>query len=434
MGTLGALDVQKFIEEIKINRELEMKFEFLNTDHQPTLSPQSFPDLTGEGGYLRIAGATNTRFLESWIHYFLYRSENPGRPLIIFLEGGPGCAGELQMLNGMSPDLLNEDGIHVSHNRYGWSKVGNLLVIDQPLGSGLSPLMYDTFFEWRDQPNYIHRLIQDLVDALESFYDKYPQFSGQKTYLVAQGYSFHVVSQLLQQLPSHIKIGGFLFANPLIDASAQYKNMVKSAREKGLLDNVMKSVSGSIGGWLCGVFQGMGLTKSAEFSCKLAQDIVEGQNYSNYDMHSYHPFSENMENGFIHYMTQEVQKNRFAYPFKRCDTTLPWALEADIYTDYTQHLKTILDLQLPTLILQGENDLWTDQNVLFDIITRTGWKGKKEINDLKWQDWYLDTPQPIAQVKKVLNLQIVKVLQAAQYPIIQNPQLSLDIITQLLQQ
>ena len=83
---------------------------------------------------------------DSMLHYWLTLSENnPATdPLVMWLQGGPGCSSIFGMLyeNGQlhfSGETNNNTGIpQLVQNPYAWSKVANMLWLEQPVGVGFS--------------------------------------------------------------------------------------------------------------------------------------------------------------------------------------------------------------------------------------------------------------------------------------------------------
>ena len=433
---LEELQSQDFISlfaRMKESDLLRMKFEFYNTNHKPLSPLLSFASFPKERGYLKVRGSPNWRKEHSWIYYWLFRSHmNPSSaPLIIFLEGGPGCASELQMLNGISPLLLQKNG-ELSDNPYSWNQIANLLIIDQPLGSGLSPVRHKN--EIHDLPESIERVTQDMLDALTSFVVKYPEFVGRDTYFVANDYSFHVVSQLLlgNKGLGGLKLGGLEFINPVIDYTLQTREMVSSANNYNLMNSITKYLSSKIGGALCQILKSLSLTTSAEFSCKLTQKIIEGQNSWNLKSHNFPPFLDpQISTNFISYMESEIEKTTGSYPFARCSSQLPFALHRDILMDYTPQLGVIINLGLPITILFGERDLWNNLHILDAILKNSKWKYSQLISTSEWRDWKINNTIP-AKFIKIENLKIIMVLDAGHYPLIHDPQLSFDIIANLI--
>ena len=310
----------------------------------------------------------------------------------------------------------------------------NLLVVDQPIGTGLSPNRHNS--EIIDLPHSIHRVATDLLDLLASFIRKYPQFYQRKIYFVANDYSFHVVAHIFKDKLINNKlglnIGGFSFINPLIDGALQYKTTVKSASQRDLLSSPIKFITSQLGSYICRIFQMLGLKNSAHFSCKITQKIVEGMNYTNLKSHNFTQFLDpKVEHIFTTFMTKEINKTPASYKFSRCSSEVAEALRTDILADYSSQLGLILDSKLPVFIIFGENDLWNNQFILSNILTNSKWKYYGLISKSSWKDWILDNVVT-ANYIKIDNLTLIRILNAGQYPFIKNRKLAFDIIANLL--
>lgn len=71
--------------------------------------------------------------------WWSFESENEPTtdPLVIWLTGGPGCSSELAVFLENGPYKMDmEQGLH--YNPYTWSKVANMVFIDNPIGTGFS--------------------------------------------------------------------------------------------------------------------------------------------------------------------------------------------------------------------------------------------------------------------------------------------------------
>ena len=79
------------------------------------------------------------------LHYWLTLSENKPAtdPLVVWLQGGPGCSSLFGMLyeNGQfrfSGDTDANGQATLVQNPYSWTKVANMLFLEQPVGVGFS--------------------------------------------------------------------------------------------------------------------------------------------------------------------------------------------------------------------------------------------------------------------------------------------------------
>ncbi|KAH0692781.1 hypothetical protein KY285_019878 [Solanum tuberosum] len=113
------------------------------------------------------------------LFYFFVESERDPQndPLIIWLTGGPGCSGLSAFLYEFGPltfDYANSSGNFpkLELNLHSWTKVANIIFIDQPIGTGYSyaktseaynsndtlsaTLTYDFLRKWlMDHPEYL---------------------------------------------------------------------------------------------------------------------------------------------------------------------------------------------------------------------------------------------------------------------------------------
>ena len=72
------------------------------------------------------------------------RNDPDNDPLIIWLQGGPGCSSMLGMYTENGPYNFRYNGSSVKerftfeYNKYSWNNNANVMYVDQPLGTGFS--------------------------------------------------------------------------------------------------------------------------------------------------------------------------------------------------------------------------------------------------------------------------------------------------------
>ena len=64
-------------------------------------------------------------------------------PLVIWLQGGPGCSSQLALFTENGPYMINKNSTakgtnKLLYNKYSWNNKANVLFLDQPLGTGFS--------------------------------------------------------------------------------------------------------------------------------------------------------------------------------------------------------------------------------------------------------------------------------------------------------
>jgi len=127
----------KFYFETELNnRRLEVhdkeKHRVKNLPRAPELNEAQY------SGLLQI-GKKSDKHIFYW--FFESKSSPENDPIVIWLNGGPGCSSMDGLFIELGPFKMNKDG-SISLNEYSWNNFANLLFIDQPVGTGLSFTKY----------------------------------------------------------------------------------------------------------------------------------------------------------------------------------------------------------------------------------------------------------------------------------------------------
>jgi len=92
---------------------------------------------------------TDGQFEYSSLYFLLAesRSDNSEKdPLVIWLNGGPGCSSMLGAYTELGPynykynpnGNSTDDKIKMIYNKFSWNNNANVMFVDQPLGTGFS--------------------------------------------------------------------------------------------------------------------------------------------------------------------------------------------------------------------------------------------------------------------------------------------------------
>ncbi|PIK33664.1 putative lysosomal protective protein [Apostichopus japonicus] len=119
------------------------------------------------------------------LHYWFVESQNnPATdPLVLWLNGGPGCSSLDGLLEENGPFQVTSDGSGLTPNPYSWNKVANVLYLESPAGVGFSYATSQNLTTNDDitaAENYM---------ALGSFFQKYPQFQANEFFITGESYA-----------------------------------------------------------------------------------------------------------------------------------------------------------------------------------------------------------------------------------------------------
>jgi serine carboxypeptidase-like clade 2 len=125
-------------------------------------------------GYLPTGVNDSAPLLFFWL--MESRSIPDKDPLVIWLQGGPGCSGGLGLFWELGPYRVHQDKATLYKNADSWNSVANLLMIDQPAGTGFSSVLDNSSI-----PVTLAASTKQLHFALGSFLEAFPEYKGRGT-------------------------------------------------------------------------------------------------------------------------------------------------------------------------------------------------------------------------------------------------------------
>ncbi|MED6220809.1 Serine carboxypeptidase-like 34, partial [Stylosanthes scabra] len=128
-------------------------------------------------------------------YWFFEAQEAPfHKPLVLWLNGGPGCS---SVGYGAARELgpfLVEDKEQLKLNKFSWNKVANMIFLESPIGVG---------FSYTSNSKDLHEL-GDRVTALDNYafligwFKRFPTFRSHEFYIAGESYGGHYIPQLAE--------------------------------------------------------------------------------------------------------------------------------------------------------------------------------------------------------------------------------------------
>ncbi|XP_020230241.1 serine carboxypeptidase-like 33 [Cajanus cajan] len=193
----------------------------------------SNPLISHFSGYITV-NENHGRALFYW--FFEAQSEPSKKPLLLWLNGGPGCSSiGYGAVVEIGPLLVNENGEGLHFNNYSWNQEANLLFVESPVGIGFSYTNTTSDF-----PTILedHFVAEDAYNFLANWLQRFPQFKSRDFFISGESYAGHYIPQLAELIFDRnkdtnrypfINLKGFIAGNPETDDYYDNKGLLEYA-------------------------------------------------------------------------------------------------------------------------------------------------------------------------------------------------------------
>lgn len=141
-----------------------------------------------------------------WLHYTTADADVLERPLVIWLQGGPGGSstgfGNFAELGPLDEDL--------NVRNTSWDRDVNVLFVDNPVGTGYS---YVDTFDALATTN--RQIAEDFVEFLKGFYEALPSFKQVPLYIFCESYGGKMTAEIALVLYQVTIYVSFLYSSRL---------------------------------------------------------------------------------------------------------------------------------------------------------------------------------------------------------------------------
>ncbi|XP_073120573.1 serine carboxypeptidase-like 26 [Henckelia pumila] len=175
------------------------------------------PKLSQFSGYITV-NEEHGRALFYW--FFEAQSEPNLKPLVLWLNGGPGCSSiGYGAAVELGPLRAGNNGAALEFNHYSWNKESNLLFLESPVGVGFSYTNTSSDYT-RINDGFV---AQDAYSFLVNWLKRFPQFKDHEFFISGESYAGHYVPQLAELVYDrnknknkypYINLKGFIVGNP----------------------------------------------------------------------------------------------------------------------------------------------------------------------------------------------------------------------------
>lgn len=158
----------------------------------------------------------NDKHLFYW--FFESRNDPKNDPVVLWLNGGPGCSSLTGLFFELGPSSINKK-IELDYNDFAWNANASVIFLDQPVNVGYS-------YSGSPVSNTV-AAGKDVYALLTLFFTQFPEYAEQDFHIAGESYAGHYIPVFASEILSHkdrnINLKSVLIGNGLTDGLTQYE-------------------------------------------------------------------------------------------------------------------------------------------------------------------------------------------------------------------
>ncbi|KAK4991611.1 hypothetical protein LTR66_006493 [Elasticomyces elasticus] len=149
--------------------------------------------------------------------FFESRNDPANDPVVLWLNGGPGCSSLTGLFMELGPSFVNKKR-GVDYNPSSWNSNASVIFLDQPVNVGYS-------YSGGSVSNTV-AAGKDVYALLALFFKQFPEYAKQSFHISGESYAGHYIPVFASEILSHkkrnINLQSVLIGNGLTDGLTQY--------------------------------------------------------------------------------------------------------------------------------------------------------------------------------------------------------------------
>ncbi|KAH7406762.1 carboxypeptidase Y-like protein A [Phaeosphaeria sp. MPI-PUGE-AT-0046c] len=406
------------------------------------------PSVLGVDKVKQYSGYLDDNEEDKHLFYWFFESRNDPKndPVVLWLNGGPGCSSLMGLFMELGPASVTKDG-KIKHNDYSWNANASVIFLDQPVNVGYS-------YSSGSVSNTV-AAGKDIYALLTLFFKQFPEYSKQPFHISGESYAGHYIPVFASEILSHkkrnINLQSVLIGNGLTDGLTQYEYYRPMACGEGgwpavldesscqamdnayprcasLIENCYKSESV----WSCvpaSIYCNNAMIGPYQRTGQNVYDVRRpcGDNQLCYDeidwISSYLNKKEVMK---------AVGAEVSSYDSCNFDINRNFLLQGDWMKPYHRVVPGLLK-EIPVLVYAGDADYicnWLGNKAWTEALE---WPGQKEYKKAKMEDFKIDGDgKKVGEVKSHGNFTFMKIHAGGHMVPFDQPEASLEMVNRWL--
>lgn len=379
------------------------------------------PDVKQYTGYLDV----NDEDKHFFYWFFESRNDPKNDPIILWLNGGPGCSSMTGLFFELGPSSIGPK-IKPIYNPSSWNSNASVIFLDQPVNVG---------FSYSGDSKGVSNTVaagKDVYAFLELFFKQFPEYSTQDFHIAGESYAGHYIPVFASEILSHeersFNLTSVMIGNGLTDPLTQYNYYEPMACGRGgepavLPEEQCSAMNDTLGRCLnliesCYESESVWTCVPASIYCNNAQLAPFQRTGKNvYDVRKECEGQlcySDME--YIDtYLNQDYVQEAIGAEvdhFESCnfDINRNFLFNGDWMKPYHRAVTDLLEKGLPILVYAGDKDFicnWLGNRAWTDELP---WSHHEEFSSEKIRDWTASiTGEKAGQVKSFDNLTYLRI-------------------------
>ncbi|MSP53046.1 MAG: hypothetical protein EXR81_02185 [Gammaproteobacteria bacterium] len=389
---------------------------------------------TQYGGYVSATStACSDRFCSqqpSLFYWFVSAQTKAAAkaPIVLWSTGGPGWSSLYGFFMETGPYAINSD-LTLSLRKNAWSNFANYLLIDHPIGVGLS------FGTMQQKAKNLNQEIAECYAALHHFFQLYPEYRNNPFYLSGESYEGTVLPLLAQKIlienqqhpEAKINLQGLIIISPWadpilqqsLDATYAYTHGLISYQQKVHIDRLYRRCAALI-------HQQQPTSVAANTACADINTAIRKFSGRETNNISWAKFPTDSIDKYVNLATVKAAIHAKPDPFSSFSAYTAKVFQQGEQNSYLRVYNDLLQQGLRVLIISGMDDA-KDTNFLGvnKFIQQLTWSQKTRYEvaaKIQWHD--AQTQEVLGYIKQGGGLQYVEVLNAGHMVPLDQPKIS----------
>lgn len=351
----------------------------------------AFGQYPTDAGFIQVDAASNANLY----FYYLKSQGNPTTdPVVLWLQGGPGCSSLFGLYVENGPYMIKADG-SFKENPYTWTKNASVIWIDSPVGTGYSYVNND------DYPSDEQTISNDLYTALYTFFFKlHPELAKLPFYIFGESYAGKYVPWLAstvlkqnQKAPQKINLVAIGIGDGWVNPYYQSGSWAPFLYRNNLINEVELEVAAGIYDTYIGLLDAHAFEAADVVGNSLLNGLMTASGVGDpYDIRKDSDPTDPLQDALYTWLNladTQQKLNASNQVWQACADGPYFALEGDIEQSSAFLLPNILT-QIPVLLYNGDKDLICDLDGTSTWATQLVWPYQSQFTNAKNQTWVVN--------------------------------------------